>query len=207
MNEFQLTLDKNTRRKIAAQILEETGIHIGEDDPIFALAVISNSINEQIAKKLTEGLGGVSDEMNTMNKALGSFTSNLTQAVSEQTNTTIDKLAGIIEVNRQEVSSGKDELANFTREQVTLIRHEITDNLNKASGKPRWPALLICSTATALIGVLACTLFFTIVRPLDQDTNRRLAVLEIQNKALDEMPASFKNEYMRRFQEALRRIN
>lgn len=54
--------------------------------------------------------------------------------------------------------------------------------------------------------VLASTLFFTIARPLDQDTNRRLAVLEIQNKALDEMPASFKNEYMRRFQEALRRI-
>lgn len=230
---FILRMDEKDRIELQHKILDEYGITLGKDDPIFALSAINAWYHHKLSDQYIQDSGKIyGDITKDLNVALNSFIEGLGAVLDKESQETIQRLSQMIEQGRLTIDKARTqtaELDNHLQELLTarlteaddgmknIIMHQLSamsqamsteavKQVKSAAAKASKPAgSILAGVLTGMVMTLAvyACLYFLVVQP-QQRTEQR--IYQAQERALTALPPAMKETYKKLYASEIHKV-
>ena len=195
MNDMSYTPEE--RNMLVVKVFEKTGIKLNTYDPVFALLALNAESNGQLLQAPTSAV-------NALTQSLSELKEGLAEAIDTATDSAILRLAECIEDGENTGEQVKTEITQFIDSALgsfdARAAKAIENNLQKVTTGLRWKQIgvtfIVTLALSAAIG-FGCQL---LIQTEQQD---KIALYNIQNRALSALPQSVRNLYLAEFNKQL----
>lgn len=228
-----LIMDDKERMAIQHKILDNYGITMDKDDPVFALSIINAwhylKLSQQYIRDSSVIYGDVTKDLNV---ALDNFIEGLNTVINNESQETIQQLARMIDQGRSIIDETKTQvgvLDSNVRELLTARLAETDEGIRaiilqqvsamsetmtaeavkqveqaaKKAARP-WGSILGGTlTGAFLTAAITAGMYFIVIQP-QQRTEQR--IYKAQERALAALPGSMKETYKKLFTDEIRRV-
>lgn len=217
-----LMMEEKDRIQLQHKILDEYGITIDKDDPVFALSVLNAWYHNKLSGQYIENSGKIyGDITKDLDIALARFIEGLGAVLDKESRETIQRLSQMIEQGRLTIDETRtqtetldnhlrtlfaarlaeadDGMKNIVTQQLSAMNlamsTEVVKQVKIAAGKAARPAGGILAgvlAGTVLTLAVMASLYLFVLQP-QQRTEQR--IYQAQERALTALPPAMKETY------------